>query len=201
MLQSELNRLAASNNPKQMPDKKIIPMQWANSLLRIAAGFVILVAGILIGMNLKNNKQENSSMQISHLDSTVKEMKEVMMFTLLKEESASERIKAVNYTEEITHPDQKVLSALLNLLDHDKNVNVRLASLYSLARFADNAVVRDSLVSALSKQTEPIIQVVLINTLAEKKEPRAVKPIQDIISNEKTIKEVREIAQQSLKIM
>ena len=201
MLQSELNRLAASNNPKPMPAKRIIPMQWVDSLLRIAAGFVILVAGILIGINVKSSKQESPSAQISHLDSTVKEMREVMMFTLLKEESASQRIKAVNYAEEIVHPDQKVLSALLNLLDHDKNVNVRLASLYSLARFADNTVVRDSLVAALSKQTEPIIQVVLINTLAEKKEPRAVRPIQDIISNEKTIKEVREVAQKSLKIM
>jgi hypothetical protein len=201
MLQSELNRLAASNNLKQMPAKKIVPMQWSNPLMKIAAGFVILIAGILIGMNLKNNRPDNSSGQISHLDSTVKEMKEVMMFTLLKEESASQRIKAVNYAEEIVHPDQKVIGALLNLLDHDKSVNVRLASLYSLARFSDNPVVRDSLVAALSKQTEPIIQVVLINTLTEKKESRAIKPIQEIISNEKTLKEVREIAQKSLKIL
>jgi len=201
MLQSELNRLAASNNQEQIPVKKIIPMQWANSLLKIAAGFVILIAGIFIGMNLKNNKQDNSSRQISHLDSTVKEMKEVMMFTLLKEESASQRIKAVNYAEEIVHPDQKVIGALLNLLDHDKSVNVRLASLYSLARFSDNPVVRDSLVAALRKQTEPIIQVVLINMLAERKESRAIKPIQDIISNEKTLQEVRDVAQRSLKIL
>jgi len=201
MLQSELNRLAALSNQKQIPIKRTIPMQWSNSLLKIAAGFVILIAGIMIGINLKNTRQDNSSRQISHLDSTVKEMKEVMMFALLKEESASQRIKAVNYAEEIVHPDQKVISALLNLLDHDKNVNVRLASLYSLSRFSDNPIVRDSLVAALRKQTEPIIQVVLINTLTEKKESRAIKPIQEIIANEKTLKEVREIAQKSLKIL
>lgn len=201
MLQSELNRLAASNNLVKASAKKVIPVQLINYLLRIAAGFVILVGGILIGMNLKNTRQDMSSSQISRLDSTVKEMKEVMMFTLLKEESPSQRIKAVNYMEEITHPDQKVIGALLNLLDHDKNVNVRLASLYTLGRFSDNAVVRDSLVAALGKQTEPIIQVVLINMLAEKKEPRAVKPIHDIISNESTMKEVREVAQKSLRIM
>ena len=204
MLQSELNRLAASNTPKEVSAKKTVPLQWSNYVMRVAAGFVILiigvVGGIMVGMNLKT-RQDNSAKQISHLDSTVKEMKEVMMFNLLKDESASQRIKAVNYAEEIAHPDQKVINALLNLLDHDKNVNVRLASLYSLAKFADNPVVRDSLVAALQKQTEPIIQVVLISTLAEKREPRAVRPIQDIISNEKTLKEVRDVAQKSLKIM
>ena len=97
------------------------------------------------------------------------------------------------------HPDQKVIGALVNTLNHDKNVNVRLASLYSLARFADNPAVRDSLVSSLPGQTEPLIQVVLINILAEKKEHRAIAPIRDILSKEKDLKEVREAAEKGLK--
>ena len=128
-------------------------------------------------------------------------MKEILMFTLLKEESASERIKAVNYSEEIANPNQQVIDALINLLDHDKNVNVRLASVYSLARFSNNRAVLDALVASLGKQTEPIVQIVLINILAEKKEIKAIKPIQEIISNGNTMKEVKDIAQKSLKLM
>ena len=59
----------------------------------------------------------------------------------------------------------------------------------------------DSLVASLSKQTEPIIQIVLINILAEKKETRAIRPIQEIISNGNTMKEVRDIAEKSLKLL
>jgi len=93
----------------------------------------------------------------------------------------------------------RLIQALVNTLNHDKNVNVRLASLYSLARFADNPAVRDSLVNSLAGQTEPMIQVVLINMLADKKEHRAIGPIRDILSKDKSLKEVREAAEKGLK--
>jgi hypothetical protein len=56
-------------------------------------------------------------------------------------------------------------------------------------------------VSSLSRQTEPVIQIVLINMLAAKKETRAIQPIRDIISNDKTIKEVKDIAAKKLKTL
>ncbi|HLZ85634.1 MAG TPA: hypothetical protein VKQ52_00285, partial [Puia sp.] len=107
----------------------------------------------------------------------------------------------VSYAEQMANPDQQVIDALFNSLNHDKNVNVRLAALYSLSRFADRHIVRDSLVSSLSMQTEPIIQVVLINLLAEKRETKAIAPIKEIIINKKTLKEVKDAAQKSLKVL
>ena len=201
MLQSELNRLAAANNVIETATKPAKLVRWPASLLRIAAIFIILIGGILIGMRFQRVGQDNSSGEISKLNTEVKDMKEILMFTLLKEESASQRIKAVNYSEEIPNPNQKVISALLNILDHDKNVNVRLASVYSLARFSGNRAVMDSLVASLSKQTEPIVQIVLINILTEKREIKAIKPIQEIISNGNTMKEVKDIAEKSLKLL
>ena len=201
MLESELNRLAAANNVIEQATNKPKIIRWPMIMSRVAAVVILVTAGIWIGTRLKTGAQENPATQIAELKSEVKEMKEVMMFNLLKNESASERIKAVNYVEDMPNPNQKVIAALLNILDHDKNVNVRLASLYSLARFSDNQKVRDSLVNSLTIQTEPIIQIVLINLLTEKKEAKAVKPIRDIMSNEKNLKEVRDIAQKSLKTL
>jgi hypothetical protein len=80
-------------------------------------------------------------------------------------------------------------------------VNVRLAALYSLATFADNRSVRDSLVLSLPKQTEPLIQVMLINLLAERRDNRAIGPIKEIISNKNTLPAVKDAAQRSLKTM
>jgi len=121
------------------------------------------------------------------------------MFNGLKDQSPSERIKAVGYAEDIVNPNEKVINALTNTLNHDKNVNVRLAALYSLAKFTDDRKVMDTLVTSLSNQTEPIIQIVLINILTEKKEVKAIGPIQDLIQNGKTLKEVKDIAQKGLK--
>ena len=139
--------------------------------------------------------------QIDSLRKEVKEMKQAVMLNLIDDESASQRIKAVSYAEEMSNPDQKVIETLVSTLNHDKNVNVRLAALYSLGSWADNRMVRDSLVASLPKQTEPLIQVMLINLLAEKKDSRVVAPIQEILSNKKTLPVVKDAAEKSLKTL
>ncbi len=201
MLQSELNRLAAGKNINEEPRKKAIVLKWSSPLLKVAASVAILILGILIGSKIKFGRDNDSIAQITDLRKEVKEMKEALMFTMLDEESASQRIKAVSYAEEITNPNQKVINALTSTLNYDKNVNVRLAAVYSLARFSDDQAVRDSMVASLSRQTEPIIQIVLINILAEKRETKAIKPIQEIISNQKTMKEVKDIARKGLRLL
>ena len=131
----------------------------------------------------------------------IKEMKEELLYSLIDDESASQRIKAVNYVQEMSHPNEKMLGVLIHTLNRDKNVNVRLAALYSLSSFSDNVVVRDSLVASLPGQTEPVIQVMLINLLAQKKDTRAIAPIRDILSDKKTLPVVREAAQKGLKTL
>ncbi|MHA4812227.1 HEAT repeat domain-containing protein [Flavitalea flava] len=187
MLQAELKLQAKIN------------IAWVSPVWKVAAVLIILLGGVWIGTLLKSPGGNAAPEQIVELRKEVKEMKEVLLFSLLSDESATQRIRAVSYAEEIANPDQKVIEALLNTLDHDKNVNVRLASLYSLARFSDRQAVRDSLVESLKKQTEPIIQVVLINILAEKKESKAIGPIREILSNKKTLQEVKEVAQKGLR--
>jgi len=168
---------------------------WRN----IAAAVILLTAGIGIGWVLSGRHAEKQDRPLAVKPSG--KGSDTLLFSLLKEESASERIKAVNYAEEMSSPDQRVISALVTTLDHDKNANVRLACLYSLARFQDNPYVREALVNSLPRQTEPIVQIVLINLLTEMKEPRIKRSLQDIISNDKTPKEVKNIAEKGLRTM
>jgi hypothetical protein len=180
---------------------KIFSMRSVSLAWKIAAAIIIFLGGTFLGTRMKSGTADPSFAQINELKNEVKDVKEMMMFKMLEQESASDRIQAVNYVNEMQSPDKKVIGALINTLNHDKNVNVRLASLYSLAKFSDNTMVTDSLVNSLSKQTEPVIQIVLINMLAAKKETKAIKPIRDILSNEKTIKAVKEIAAKGLKTL
>lgn len=197
MLQTERRRLETSNYLEEQPaGGKIRILHWSSPLWKGVAACLILAAGIWIGTQISKKPEENN---LARLETEVKGLRETLMISMLDNESASERLKAVNYAEELTDPNQKVIGALINTLNNDKNVNVRLAALYSLAKFANSQTVRDSLVTSLSRQTEPIIQVVLINLLAEKKETKAIEPIRKILSNEKTFKEVKEAAQKGLK--
>jgi hypothetical protein len=201
MLREEMNKLEEEKLSAKKSSGNVVSMPWIRYAVGTAAALAIFFTGMFFGNKWKTNKETAASPQITELKNEMKDVKEILMLNLLKEESASDRIKGVNYAEEMHNPDQKVLHALINTLNNDKNVNVRLASLYSLAKFTDIQLVRDSLVSSLDKQAEPVIQVMLINLLTEKKESKAIKPIQDIISNAKTLKEVKDIARQGLKSM
>ena len=120
---------------------------------------------------------------------------------MLKEESSSDRIQAVRYVEDLDKPDQNVIEVLVKTLNNDKNINVRMAAAYALSKFADQRTVCDSLVKSLSFQNDPLLQVTLINILAEKREKSAFKPIQEIIANKSTLKEVRTVAENSLRVL
>jgi len=203
MLQSELNIDATARILKEDEGKKVIAMKKSSLFLRIAASVILVAAGVLIGTRMTQAPQQviSNSSEIADLKTEVKEMKEALMFNLLTDESATERIKAVNYVEEMKNPDNKVINALLNTMNQDKNVNVRLAALYSVAKFAGSQAVRDSLVSSLPRQKEPIMQIVLINILTERKETKAIGPIKDILSDKKTLKPVKDIAQKGLQLL
>jgi hypothetical protein len=229
MLQSELNMLTTANIIQEFPAEgqegqgsprgngghgssgghgsnggqtgKTIRLPFTGPVWRVAAALIILGSGIGIGAALKSRPapEVSTNETLVALRQEVKEMKEEVMLNMIDDESASQRIKAVSYAEDMPSPNQQVIDVLVNTLNRDKNVNVRLAALYSLQRFSDRRAVRDSLVNSLRNQTEPIIQVVLINLLAEKRDTRAIAPIRDIMTDKKTLKEVKDAAQRSLK--
>jgi len=197
MLQSEINKQQKAN---KKPVRSV--SLWNSPWIKVAAGVLLLLAGTFLGRVLQTTpKTDTSSSQLSDLKTEVTEMKKILMFTMLNEESASQRIKAVNYAEEIPNPDAKVIDALISTLNKDKNVNVRLAALYSIARFTDSQQVRDSLVKSLEIQTEPILQIALMNILTEKKEVKAVASMKKIMSERNAIKEVKETAKKGIAVL
>jgi Putative zinc-finger/HEAT repeats len=202
MLQSELNMETADDLLGRTRDGKGEQVGVRKRIgWMVAAACVLLAGGFWFGTMVGGRKGVGTTEQLAGMQKEIKGMKEVLMFSLIDDESASQRIKAVSYAEEMSNPDQRVIQALVGALNRDKNVNVRLAALYSLATFADNRSVRDSLVLSLPKQTEPLIQVMLINLLAERKDNRAIAPIRDIISNKNTLPVVKDAAQKSLKTL
>lgn len=199
MLHNEIKKSESKNLSAIQTTTK----RWYNRrLYKIAAGFAILICGTFLGMIIHSEiiKSYNSD-RLEQLNTEVTALKKTAMFLMLKDGSSSDRIQAVNYTDGIKNPDQPVIEVLISTLNKDKNVNVRMAAAYALARFADQKPVCDSLVNSLYHQDDPILQVTLINILVERKEKSAIKPIQQIISDKSTIKEVKDIAENSVKLL
>ena len=197
MLHSEIKKSEESNDSSFR--KAINP--WYNlRRYRIAAAIALLICGTFIGILLHDGLSNSyASNELKQLHSEVADLKKASMFTMLKEESSSDRIQAVRYADDLDTPDANVIDVLVKTLNNDKNVNVRMAAAYALSRFADRRAVCDSLVKSLALQNDPILQVTLINILVEKKEKSALRPIQAIIANKKTLKEVsRQILGQAM---
>jgi hypothetical protein len=201
MLQKEIEKLKVADTIKEIPIHKILNEKWSSGWMRIAAAVVILIAGVWIGTLIRSGSDNTRTQQLSELKNEMKDMKEILMLTMLNGESASQRIKAVNFSSEIPYPNQKVINALISTLNNDKNVNVRMAAAYSLEKFWEIPAVRDSLVTSLDNQTDPIIQIVLINILTEKKESKAIRPMQEIITNKNTMQQVKDIAEKSVRVL
>jgi hypothetical protein len=166
----------------------------------IAAGIALLICGTFLGAFMKSGKfgfRRND--EIRQLQSEVRSLKQTVMFSMLKEESSSNRLQAVNYVTELKNPDNSVIEVLVKTLNNDKNVNVRMAAAYALAKFTDQKAVCDSLVSSLTNQTDPILQVTLINILVDIKESSALQPIQRIMYDRNTLEVVKTVAENGVR--
>jgi hypothetical protein len=193
------NEIKKSERTNSIPVQVLSKPWHTQSFYKIAAGFALLICGTFLGITIHSGLLNSySANEIKQLHSEVTGLRKAAMFTMLKGESSSDRIQAVNYADDLEKPDENVIEVLVKTLNHDKNVNVRMAAAYALAKFADQRSVCDSLVKSLSLQDDPILQVTLINILVEKKEKSALKPIQQIITNKNTLKEVKQVAESGL---
>lgn len=198
MLHGEMKKVQDSS---RVPNHFVTP--WYNSgRFRIAASIALLICGTFVGLFIRSGHSTSySENELRQLQTEVTNLKKATMYTMLKDGSSSERIQAVSYVDDLGAADENVIDVLVKTLNNDKNVNVRMAAAYALSKFAGQRSVSDSLVNSLEQQTDPILQVTLINILAERKEKSALKPIQKIIANKSTLKEVRTVAENSLRVL
>lgn len=165
---------------------------WTRQLQpRMAYSFLLVAAGLTAGYLLHQPKQsaESFNKQIDSLSSQVSEIKQVLMLSLLGDESASQRIRAVSYTDEMSNVDLKVLSALFTTLNEDPNVNVRLATLEALVKLSGEPKVREGLVKSIELQESPMMQSAIADAMVRLQEKSSVKSLQNLL-NKKDLNQI-----------
>jgi hypothetical protein len=163
---------------------------------RLAYSVSILLFGLFIGwlINPVGKYQE----QISTINAEVLEMKEMMMLSMLEKPSVTDRLKAVSMSADIPAGYVKVIDALFNTLNHDDNVNVRLAALEALSEYARDPVVRENLVKSISEQQSPLVQIEMADLMVALQEKRSVEELKKIIERENTDPGVKEQLNESI---
>ena len=138
---------------------------------QIGFSVAMLALGFLAGYGVDHKKEET---QVSQLRAEVGSMRQLVTLSLLQQQNASERLKGVNFASRVEQSDTEVLSALLRTVNHDANVNVRLAAVDALQTFAASPVARRGLIQSIGKQESPLVQVALIDAIAEMQDPQAI---------------------------
>lgn len=154
---------------------------------QVAYTIALLLAGVFGGRLLFPANQS----EMAELSSQVKEMKEMMMINMLEDASASERLKAVQIGYEIGGKE-RVVEALLNTLNNDENVNVRLASLEALEQYAHIPEVREGLIQSIVHQDSPMVQVSLADLMVRLQDRQAAKDFKELLDQQEILPEVRQ---------
>lgn len=150
---------------------------------RLAFSLLLIAAGVFGGYILHQPDQSAISYnkQIDSLSSQVSEVKQVIMLSLLNDPSASQRIRAVAYTDEMSNVDLKVITALFTTLNEDPNVNVRLATLEALVKLASEPKVREGLVRSINLQESPLMQSAIADAMVKLQEKSSVQSLQKLL--------------------
>ncbi len=173
--------------------------RWPDFAPRLAFASLALVAGITVGFFLRSPVGKDE--QIEMLGQEVSDLKELMMLSLLEKESPTDRLKAVSLTQDMDQASQKVTSALLQTLNNDENVNVRLAALDALKPYGYDGNVRKELIRSISKQDSPLVQIALAELMAALQAKSSVKELEKILHNENTPIDVKKKIEESIRVL
>jgi len=157
--------------------------------LQFVLAALLMLGGILIGRWIPFDTA--GSGEVSQLRSEMSDMRQIVALSLLQQQSASERLSGLSWSQQVERPNQKILEALVRALSDDPDVNVRLAAVDALYRFSDRSDVKESLIELLPAQTSPLVQIALIDLLAELSEKKSLKVLRHMAGDERVDPNVR----------
>ena len=169
-------------------------LRWAYSLALVVLGF-----GAAWFFNGANSEVANP--EIGKMAAELKDLKEMMMLTMLEKESVGDRLQAVSLTNEMENINEKITEALFKTLNHDRNVNVRLQCLEALYPYANSPKVREGLIHSIQHQSDPLVQMAVAEMMVSLQEKRSVEALKELLNKEELIEEAREKIEQSVEVL
>jgi putative zinc finger protein len=157
----------------QQKSKQRTPTLWGLGNWRqmpiagVAWACVFLVCGFFIGRQTDRAANPEINAKIDALQTELAVTRQTVALSMLQQQSASQRLEGVSWSRRLQQPDPQVLNALFHTLRFDSSVDVRLAALDALSRYAGQPEVRRELISALQGKQSPLVQIALIDMLVD----------------------------------
>jgi hypothetical protein len=187
-------RTAAARLPWRERLRRLLPdLRALSPAMRLAAAALVVTIGFAAGFSIGSSRRDGGRVEV--LNQEVDRLKQQVSLSLLAQPSASARLQGLSMTANMQDPEPALLHSLLDVLDNDPNVNVRLSAVDALYLFSDREEVRTALAASLNKQTSPLVQIALIDLMVSIKEKRAAAALRQLMADGHTMPEVRQRAQ------
>jgi hypothetical protein len=170
--------------------ERYIERWWPRQpLLQAGLAAALVLAGVLIGQQLPSPVDA----EVAALRGEVR----TVGLALLDHQSASERLLGVEWSRR-TAPTPEIVDALLERVQYDSNLSVRLAAVDALRTGLDRPGVSSGLALALARQESPLMQVALTDALLAAGSGPGVEAVRGVLSRDELDPSVREYVQRAL---
>ena len=175
--QSTLESLISTRRPQQW--KFSLNALWPQRpVWQVSVAAACLVLGLVAGSSLHRGTGTEKT-EMASLREDLANTKQMVALSLLQQQSATDRLRGVDYTVRMPAMEPDVVSALVTAVNRDPNVNVRLAAIDALSKVSSNPGVRNSLTQALNQQDSPLVQAALIDYVVDAHDSKAVDALKE----------------------
>ena len=189
---TEVNRERPLLHLKQFFNSLFYRLRSGRPVYQLALGFVPLFIGLVLGYALFSGRQN------ADLRREVQDMRQMLAVSLLDQRSTTERLRGVNLSYGLESPDSRTIEALLDTLNNDPSINVRLAAVDALYLFYDSPTVREGIIQSLLHQNSPFLQVALVDLLVSVQERQALESFKKLIGANQIDPKVKQKLEQGI---
>ena len=157
------------------------------NLMSIAAAIIVIMACWLM---------LPSGDSVEAVETNLNDSQSIIM--AFNNSSVSSRIHAVNVSADMEEINDQVKNVLIKSLTEDDSPNVRLAAVESLSDRINDEWVRVHMIRALSVESDPFVQIALINALSTTRSGEAEQVIKKLITDETVPQFIKDEAQVGL---
>jgi len=193
-MRGRLDALLTPHNagPSRAKSRGLVSSRTRYALPAVAA-IAVLGIGLALGMGIARYTAAPAAppSELDVMRQELQDLRHMVTLSLLQQQSATDRLKGVSWSGQIDAPRNDIIQALLDALANDPNVNVRLASLDALERFADREPVRRAAVDAVQTQMSPLVQIALIDFIVKAGERESLDVLKRIADDPQVHEAVR----------
>lgn len=171
--------------------------RWTAPWLGLAAAATLAV-GFGVGFWVKAAAAPGRAAELARMGGEIDSLRQQVSLALIGQSSAGERLKGVALVSHVKQPETSLLTGLLDVVDNDPNVNVRLSAVDALYLFGSHPQIREGLTRSLGAQTSPVVQIALIDLLVAIREKRATEALKQLVDDKRVLPEVRQRARSGI---